>query len=485
MTGGVSMKKYAVMVLAIMLAGVMAAGAWADYWNEGHSGTESDPYVIGTSTELEALRDRVNAGTEEAGRYYKLTANLNGNFITVGTDRNPFRGHFDGQNHEIEVSVESQGNFSGLFGTVSTEGSYAVRNLKIRFTGRLTSGANTDGRSVGGIVLSLKSGIIDNCSFSGTLSSYCGYEKDNTVGGIVGVMSGGTVRNCSFTGNLSADTVPGGSNRNVMAGGIVGVTKEGAGNIEGCSSTGSIYAGYFGYAGGIIGRTISAATVKNCTFSGTVQGRAQAGGIAGFLSRCSVSDNTVLSTSTNPTLIKGGLYAGGIAGNLSGTSAESAVIESCVVSTTTVVEADLDAGTAGGIVGLMGISTVKNNEAYASVRGKTAGGVIGKLRAATYSASGAGDILVSTSYAVISNNRYSYSEHGIGSNAQGVPGDEGCTKVDMSGNNDTGNTQGDNQTDNQDDNTPAPSGGGGGGCNTFAGLTAILLAAITLRKSHS
>ena len=67
----------------------------------------------------------------------------------------------------------------------------------------------------------------------------------------------------------------------------------------------------------------------------------------------------------------------------------------------------------------MNASTVRNNQSYASIAGDITnmGGVIGKLDAASYTITG---------------NRYSSAEHGIGNNAQGVPSEEGCTKVGAS-----------------------------------------------------
>ncbi len=431
-TGGFSMKKYFALFMAVCLLAVCPC-AWADYWNEGHSGTEADPYVIDTNADMEALEKRVNAGTEETGKYYKLTANLGNLFVRIGTDNNPFQGHFDGQNHEIELKAEIQGNFSGLFGTVSTKDGYAVKNLNLKFTGKINGDGNSDGHYVGGIVLSLKSGIIEGCSFSGTLHSYYSYEKDIASGGIVSVMSGGTVKNCSFTGSLSADTVPGGRNRDITA-----------------------------------------------------------GGIAGFLGRSSLSNNKLLSTSANPSMIRGWLYAGGIAGSLAGTSAESAVIEKCAVQSSAVVSSDLSAGASGGIIGLMNISTVRDNESHASVIGSVTGGIIGKLRAATYSVSQA---YASASYAIISNNIYSSAEYGIGSNSQGVPSDEGCIKANTGnntnnntgGNNTGNNTNNDNQTNtntNGNNTSNEAPGSSGGGCNSLPALALILTALFTLRKSR-
>ena len=64
-----------------------------------------------------------------------------------------FAGHFDGQGHTINVSSDI------LFHTISIDvtSDIALRNLNV--TGIVNLG--------GGIVRSLNSGVIENCSFSG------------------------------------------------------------------------------------------------------------------------------------------------------------------------------------------------------------------------------------------------------------------------------------------------------------------------------
>ena len=149
------MKKCIALFMAVCLLGVCPC-AWADYWNEGHSGTEADPYVIDTNADLEALRDRVNAGTESGDKYYKLTQNLTLSQYTtwspIGTTKNPFTGHFDGNNLAVQLNIvdKAYNATSGLFGRVATaDDTYAIKKLGV-------SGA-VKGRYSGGIILRLDS----------------------------------------------------------------------------------------------------------------------------------------------------------------------------------------------------------------------------------------------------------------------------------------------------------------------------------------
>ncbi|MBR1438810.1 MAG: putative Ig domain-containing protein, partial [Synergistaceae bacterium] len=407
------MKKHFVMFLAVCLL-AFSSSAWADYWNEGHSGTEADPYEIDTNADLVSLRDRVNAGTEAADMYYKLTQNLTisqyTNWQAIGTDQNPFKGHFDGNSLAIHINIQNTSP-AGLFGTVSTVDDYAVRNLAVsgNVKGRL-------GSNVSGIILRLNSGSVENCSYNGTLEHTFGGTgvATGSCSGIVAEMAGGAVKNCSSSGNITSEYQYG-SYTNIMSGIVARMS---GGSVENCTSSMNISqvpsSNAKTYMGGIVGYAQMANfdVIKNCTFSGNVNCKRFAGGIAGYVSGGNLQNNHITGNSNGQSVITGLYASGGIAGRIG----DSTVLESCDVSSIVIVEGGKDSTGIGGIVGLMNASTVRGNQSYASISGDVAnmGGVVGKLDAASYT---------------ISNNRYSSAEHGIGSNAQGVPSEEGCIKA--------------------------------------------------------
>ena len=120
------MKKKLFFVLGLLMAVVVQAQT---YWNGtsnkvfSGSGTQTDPYLIGTAEQLAGLAERTNVDKENfAGQYIKLTADIYlTNFNdpdTAGwlqwepiaheliqweqpTDHGSFRGHFDGDGHTI------------------------------------------------------------------------------------------------------------------------------------------------------------------------------------------------------------------------------------------------------------------------------------------------------------------------------------------------------------------------------------------------
>ncbi|MBR0141764.1 MAG: hypothetical protein IJM19_05925, partial [Ruminococcus sp.] len=394
------MKKFLVAILFSVFVISLSSCAFAEYYNEGHAGSEADPYAIDSNADMVLLRDRVNAGTEEGGKYYKLTQNLTmseyTNWDTIGIEKYPFKGHFDGNNLGIQVNMTANRDMSGIFGVISTTEGYAVKNLAVS--------GHVGGLISGGIIARLNSGNVENCSFNGTVENTYGSPARN--GGIVGYLAGGTVKNCSFSGNVNEIH----SYNNLAAGGIAGYMT--GGSIENCTSNANIQVDSGRdniWAGGIVGYAQVAGfqAIKDCTFSGTINSKRYSGGIVGYISGGNLQNNHVTSVSNSFSSINGDYVAGGIAGRIG----DNVILESCDVVAGTSITAKTEAS--GGIIGLVNNdSTVRNNISYANVSGDTAnkGGVIGKVVAAT---------------STFSNNRYSSAAHGIGLDDNGVSSERG------------------------------------------------------------
>lgn len=77
-------------------------------WNDGGSGTKSDPYTISTTEQFLNFADLVNGGATFEGLYVKLTADIDlsecTDFTPIGNEVNAtaFNGVFDGGGHEIK-----------------------------------------------------------------------------------------------------------------------------------------------------------------------------------------------------------------------------------------------------------------------------------------------------------------------------------------------------------------------------------------------
>ena len=206
------------------------------------SGTETDPYQIGTAEGLKWFRDKVNNATkiEDTQICAELTEDidLNGEAWTpigiggafyAGTP--PYSGTFDGKGHTIKnLSIDSSAHYVGLFGYVY-------------------------------------GGTIRNLTVSGSV------KGSEHTGGIAGAANGGTFENCA---NQCA--VQGGT-----TGGIIGfATEEGTLIVRDCYNVGSITTTTGNSVGGIIGQCINTSgTIRNCYNAGTVTGTASVGAIIG------------------------------------------------------------------------------------------------------------------------------------------------------------------------------------------------------------
>ena len=222
----------------------------------GGSGTETDPYIIGTAQQLANLAYEVNNGNNYAGEYFKMTADIelnsgvlqadgslgSGSYQTwtpIGNAYYTFNGIFDGDGHHV----------SGIF----------IDDPYSEYLGLF-------GRS--------KEGLIKNL---GVEDSYIhGYDY---LGGILGHSDRTSISNC-----YNAATVTGVFD----VGGIVGDDSGLGGDdgsinsyITGCANYGLITASS-SCAGGITGYGSSALTVSYCINYGTITGTGNCtGGIVG------------------------------------------------------------------------------------------------------------------------------------------------------------------------------------------------------------
>ena len=256
-TGNISRKPFTFLsvhqfgFISLILCAVLLFGnihpVSAAYYDSGQDGTNwENAYIISSAEDLAALRDRVNSGEEPSGKYYVLGSDID---LTAYTDWEGigdepyFKGHFDGQNHTIQMNSQTNSVFAGLFHTVdSGNENIAVRNLNL--TGTIKADC------AGTVVHYLYSGIVENCSFSGTITtsgrSYYG------AGGIAAHLEGGTVRNCRVSANISGNEYAGGIAGEVLAGNIKNCTVDDSTRI-----TAEQIGGIVGYVNGSFSGRIS------------------------------------------------------------------------------------------------------------------------------------------------------------------------------------------------------------------------------------
>ena len=212
----------------------------------GGTGTEQDPYLIGTKAQLNNVRNHLSA-------HFKLTADIvftesdfveggafyneGAGWVPIGADSsNDFTGVFDGNGHTIRglyVNISGTSDvYAGLFGY--NRGT--IQNLGM--TDGSVSAETTSGSAYAGGIAGRNSRTISNSYNTGSVSG------GNYAGGIAGENFEGTISNSYNTGSVSAS-----SSYSAYAGGIAGENYYGT--ISNSYNTGNVSASssYSAYAG--------------------------------------------------------------------------------------------------------------------------------------------------------------------------------------------------------------------------------------------
>ena len=253
----------------------------------GGNGSEDSPWLISLSADLQELATAVNAGTNYAGKYFRLTRDLTGfaggiGYVNATTTR-PFSGTFDGDGYGIALTT--RGLFCRLLNATVKNLTVSGTITTISYSSSSSSGTNFYIYDyTGGICGSAESSAIINCINKASITVSASYSHSAPtlttdpnrsyrsyfrVGGICGDAIGNTVIQTSYNaGNVSA-SITGRSNSigPVLAGGPYAIS----------------YAYPYSYVGGICGffNDISTAAVSNCYNTGTLSSSASRGGSYG------------------------------------------------------------------------------------------------------------------------------------------------------------------------------------------------------------
>ena len=268
---------------------------------EGGAGTEQAPYEIATAEQLAALASEVNGGKNQAGIYFKLTADIALNetsdweswsssnapqntWTPIGNNTNTFAGTFDGNGKTVSgIYISSTTGYIGLFGGVRG----TVKNLTVDKSYIYNT---ADASYIGGISGTV-TGTLENCK------NYATVEGGNMgTGGVAGNCIGGIITKCANYGKVMGSQ---------QTGGIVGAL---GGAVSQCSNEASVSGSKFvGGIVGIAGASKKAGTVSNCiNAGGVISSGDSAGGIIGRygnVAGCDISDciniGSVIATSYN------------------------------------------------------------------------------------------------------------------------------------------------------------------------------------------
>ena len=196
------MKKFFVVLLAVMLAGVCSCACAVEYGGTGYQSygySESTAWEISSATTLLRVRDDVNAGRLEYECYFKLMTDIDltgyQSWTPIGgvpdseltlnrsaANYHHFAGCFDGNGHTIKINIHKVINGSdaiinanGLFGTM--DGGY-IKNLNVSGSVEVYGRSDMMSVWVGGVVAYVRSGSIENCKFDGDITAKGEYTEE-------------------------------------------------------------------------------------------------------------------------------------------------------------------------------------------------------------------------------------------------------------------------------------------------------------------
>ena len=250
--------------------------------------SDNDGFVeIATAEQLEWFAGQINSG-KDINAVLTKDIDLSGRKVIIGTEKNPFKGKFDGKGNKItNYTLAVSGNKQGLFGVVygGTVGNFKISGT-ITIDGVYTHIGGAVGNAKGGAVIS---DIASDVNISGS-----GAAKH--IGGVVGSserLSGVlTVERCIYSGTINLPNVID------CLGGIMGYANNLV-SIFYCGFTGSVTGQKGGYVGGVLGYVNNSnfGGLKNSFAAGKISGAA----LIGTVRDCSDSiENCIYSAGMIP-----------------------------------------------------------------------------------------------------------------------------------------------------------------------------------------
>ena len=217
-------------------------------WKKG-KGTQDKPYLIESAEHFYYLSHQVQKGESYENVYFLMANDIDlqgdaqNQWMPVGNNLSPFKGHFNGNQFEIKNLYidNSSADYIGLFGYIHLG---SVEKLGLAAQNNLSGKDNT-----GGIVGYQIGGSISDCFNKSAI------KGNNNVGGIVGYQYGTIITSCYNMGTIQG---------NWHIGGIAGMGY-GKTIINNCYNMGEITA--HNYGGGIAGKIDgynTKAILKNC-----------------------------------------------------------------------------------------------------------------------------------------------------------------------------------------------------------------------------
>ncbi len=380
-------------------------GSVALKFTEGQ-GTEENPYIISTGSELAYISEEVNRGVNFSGVYFKLKNDISlgghdwtpvGYYSMQEDGKNTvyaFSGVFDGDGHTIsdfnvgEVFIDSRTEkysnnvVCGFFGAV-----YDAEISNLNINNGMISIDNESGEIYAGVLAGCTyDTVVRNCHVAGKVNVNGSYRI--CAGIFAGAVNGGSLETVTADGELVSVSTGDTNDAGAVAGyvksaGLKDITSKG---IVSVSGSGNVYAGgVCGYAAETDMESVSSENTVSAD-TDAIDGIVMAGGIAGWQQ----GGNDLLLDSKVQITVSGVyyVYAGGIYGY-----AESVEVDQFTGNCSVVSKAAGDASfvISGGAAGLLADTTVSNITVSGTLDTEGAninyaGGIAGQIKAGSLTA---------------------------------------------------------------------------------------------------
>lgn len=186
--------------MTLLLVMFATIGARADEGTLSGSGTDDDPYLIGSDADWETFVSYINdKGGDYRYKNYKLTADIHvTSMVGKNDDTNAFKGIFDGNGHTMTLNLTTDGN-SNFFAPFRYVGGSTFKRLHI--AGKITSNSYY----VASLVGHHRWGTLNIYNCWSSVDIVCTKKTDNSFNaGFVGYSydSNININNCRFDGSL-------------------------------------------------------------------------------------------------------------------------------------------------------------------------------------------------------------------------------------------------------------------------------------------
>ena len=171
-----------------------------DYHEYPGTGTENDPYIIASTEDWNNLADKVNAGKNYAGKFFRQTQDISVTTMIGVPYSLKFSGTYDGYGHTLTVTYNTTAEAAGPFRYI-----YGATIKNLHTAGTIT----TTGWYAGGFVgIAHGANTFFNCRSSVTINS--NLDGDGSHGGFIGHLlspSANTITSfegCVFDGSFNS-----------------------------------------------------------------------------------------------------------------------------------------------------------------------------------------------------------------------------------------------------------------------------------------